>query len=240
MTIDAREMDFQALGRAVRGCADRRLTIENCGGQRFIASGLGEKEIDLYGVPGNALGAYLNGAVIIVHGNAQDAVGDTMNAGEIIIHGSAGDAPGYALRGGRILIRDNAGYRAGIHMKAYKDRVPVMVIGKSAGSFLGEYQAGGRIIVLGLGCEGRSVVGNFCGTGMHGGTMFLRTKTLPPQLPPQVVARPATEVEKETVRMDVEAYCRRFGGDAALILRDDFLMLSPNTNSPYKKHYVHN
>ncbi len=148
MTIDAREMDFQALGRAVRGCADRRLTIENCGGQRFIASGLGEKEIDLYGVPGNALGAYLNGAVIIVHGNAQDAVGDTMNAGEIIIHGSAGDAPGYALRGGRILIRDNAGYRAGIHMKAYKDRVPVMVIGKSAGSFLGEYQAGGRIIVL--------------------------------------------------------------------------------------------
>mgnify|MGYP002508363490 CR=1 FL=1 len=44
----------------------------------------------------------------------------------------------------------NAGYRAGIHMKAYKDKVPVMVIGGTAGSFLGEYQAGGVIVVLGL------------------------------------------------------------------------------------------
>lgn len=35
-------------------------------------------------------------------------------------------------------------------MKAYEEKVPVMVIGGSVGSFLGEYQAGGRIIVLGL------------------------------------------------------------------------------------------
>lgn len=47
-------------------------------------------------VPGNALGAYLDGANIIVNCSAQDATGDTMNAGEITIHGSTGDAAGYA------------------------------------------------------------------------------------------------------------------------------------------------
>lgn len=50
------------------------------------------------------------------------------------------DATGYAMRGGKIFVRGNAGYRAGIHMKAYKDKTPVLVIGGKAGSFLGEYQ----------------------------------------------------------------------------------------------------
>lgn len=105
-------------------------------------------------MPGNALGAYLNGAEITVSGNAQDAVGDTMNEGKIVVHGQIGDAAGYAMRGGRIYIKGNAGYRAGIHMKAYKDKKPIMVIGGRAGSFLGEYQAGGIIIVLGLNIDG--------------------------------------------------------------------------------------
>jgi glutamate synthase domain-containing protein 3 len=34
-------------------------------------------------------------------------------------------------------------------MKAYQDKIPILVIGGTAGSFLGEYQAGGLIIVLG-------------------------------------------------------------------------------------------
>lgn len=67
-----------------------------------------------------------------------------------MIHGSAGDAAGYAMRGGKIYVRDHAGYRAGIHMKEYKKKVPIMIIGGCAGSFLGEYQAGGILIVLGL------------------------------------------------------------------------------------------
>ena len=76
-------------------------------------------------MPGNALGAYLNGASITVNGNAQDAVGDTMNAGEIVVHGSIGDAAGYAMRGGRIFISGHARDTApGIHMKAYKDKIP--------------------------------------------------------------------------------------------------------------------
>ena len=77
------------------------------------------------------------------------------------------------MRGGKIYIQGNAGYRAGIHMKAYKEKIPVMIIGGYAGSFLGEYQAGGIIIVLGLHTDRRHIVGNFPCTGMHGGKMFL-------------------------------------------------------------------
>ena len=239
MTIDAKGMDFQTLNALVRDSADGEITIENCLGQRYIGDGLNEKQIVIHGVAGNGLGAYLDGARITVFGNAQDAMGDTMNAGEIVVHGSAGDAVGYGMRGGRILIRDSAGYRSGIHMKAYMERVPVLVIGGCAGSFLGEYQAGGRIIVLGLGHENEPVVGNFTGTGMHGGAIYLRTQAQPPQLPPQVMMRRADAAEMEAIAGDVRAWCTQFGGDAEEILSDPFQILLPNTANPYKQLYTH-
>ncbi len=43
---------------------------------------MSNKNITILGIPGNALGAYLNDAVITVNANAQDAVGDTMNEGK--------------------------------------------------------------------------------------------------------------------------------------------------------------
>ena len=44
-------------------------------------------------------------------------------------------------------------------MKAYKEKIPVMIIGGHTGSFLGEYQAGGIIIVLGINTVGKPIVG---------------------------------------------------------------------------------
>ena len=79
MKIIASQMHFQALNELVRTSGDRKVVIDNCIGQRYIASGLSQKEIVINGTPGNALGAYLNGASILVNGNAQDAAGDTMN-----------------------------------------------------------------------------------------------------------------------------------------------------------------
>ena len=147
--IDAANLDYKAVNEALRR-TDGDCMIKGCCGQRFIAAGMSGKNLTIQGLPGNAMGAYLNNAHITVHSNAQDAVGDTMNEGKILIHGNIGDAAGYAMRGGKIYVKGNAGYRAGIHMKAYKEKVPVIIIGGCAGSFLGEYQAGGIIIVLGL------------------------------------------------------------------------------------------
>ena len=168
MIIDAENLHYTELNEKIRGSGGV-CEIKNCLGQRFIASGMKNKKVKISGVPGNALGSYLCESEIIVDGNGQDAVGDTMNSGRIVINGNVGDAAGYAMRGGEIYVKGNAGYRAGIHMKAYKEKQPVIVIGGRAGSFLGEYQAGGTIIVLAMHSDGKPTVGFFPCTGMHGG-----------------------------------------------------------------------
>lgn len=239
--IRATEMSFQQLNEQIHTCQDAEITLTDVMGQRYIASGLSGKRLAIHGIPGNALGAYVDDCRVEVFGNAQDATGDTMNAGEIIIHGSSGDATGYAMRGGMILVEGNVGYRAGIHMKAYKDQVPVLVVGGEAGSFLGEYQAGGYVVVLGLNTTGRAPVGRFCAAGMHGGKIFLRTEAeLPFDLPSQVSAHRADAKELEEIRPFVEKYAHAFGRNAAEILRGAFQVLIPNTANPYKSLYVTN
>jgi Glutamate synthase domain 3 len=238
MNISAREMDFKVLNEQIRATADN-VCIRDCYGQRFIGSGQKEKTITICGTPGNALGAYLDGARIEVRGNAQDAVGDTMNSGTIIIHGNAGDALGYAMRGGEIFVRGNAGYRAGIHMKEYKNKKPAIIIGGSVGSFLGEYLAGGLIIVLGTGSE-EIPVGNFTGTGMHGGRIFIRTNRQLAGLPAQVTADIASREELLEIMPYIAKFTEHFGGDAAALEKDRFYLLKPNAKNPYKQLYVAN
>lgn len=246
MKVDVSSLDFREVNDKLRE-QDGECTLTGCLGQRFIAAGMANREITIEGTPGNALGAYLNGADITVCGNAQDAVGDTMNAGRIVVHGNIGDAAGYAMRGGRIFVRGNAGYRAGIHMKAYKEKIPVMVIGGSCGSFLGEYQAGGVIVVLGLsdekaaGAQGsRRIVGNFPCTGMHGGKMFLRTDAKDIAFPWQVTARPAEEADLAEIRGYVEEYCSLFGCDVDEVMNASYTVVTPGSRNPYKQLYVAN
>lgn len=238
MKIDATNLSFKELNNFIRQAPDNRITIDNCIGQRYIGSGLCGKELIINGTPGNALGSYLDGSLITVNGNTQDAAGDTMNDGAIYIHGSSGDATGYAMRGGKIYIKGDTGYRAGIHMKAYKDKVPVLIIGGTSGSFLGEYQAGGIIIVLGLNTKRKSPVGAYCGTGMHGGKIFLRSEKLPDNLPGHVVASVADETDLAEIMPFLHEYCVMFHEDLQYIKTHNFYVLTPNTKNPYKQLYT--
>ena len=239
MIIQAENLLFKEVNEALRG-PDAENTVKGCLGQRFICAGMSDKSVTVEGVPGNALGAYLNGATIKVMGNAQDAVGDTMNNGKIIVHGNIGDAAGYAMRGGSIYVKGNAGYRAGIHMKAYKEKVPVMVIGGCAGSFLGEYQAGGVIVVLGIGKKDKKIVGNFPCTGMHGGKMILRSDCKDIKFPDQVTARPAGKEDMNEIRKYVSEYCELFGENESEIMDSPFSIVTPDSKNPYKQLYVAN
>lgn len=239
MTISAKATDYKELNEALRK-AKGVCKVNDCLGQRFVAAGMSDMTIKLSGIPGNALGAYLNGATIEVMGNAQDAVGDTMNDGKIIIHGNIGDAAGYAMRGGKIFVRGNAGYRAGIHMKAYKDKQPVMVIGGKCGSFLGEYQAGGTIIVLGLTNDDKKIVGNYPSTGMHGGKIYLRSDCKGIIFPQQVTARAADDKDMENIKENIKEFCELFGYDFNEIMNSDFTVVTPDSKNPYKQMYVAN
>ena len=238
-SINAEGRDYQELNEQIRE-AGNSCTITNCCGQRFLAAGMSNKEIAIEGIPGNALGAYLNGAKITVYANAQDAVGDTMNAGRIVIHGSIGDAAGYAMRGGEIFVQGNAGYRAGIHMKEYGEKIPALVIGGCAGSFLGEYQAGGVIMVLGLNRGNKRIVYNFPCTGMHGGKLILRGECADIQFPSQVSARTASEEDMTLIRRLIEKYCSLFNADCEEILDAPFTVITPDSANPYKQMYVAN
>ncbi len=240
MKINADNQHFKDLNNEIRVSAEADITVDNCLGQRYIASGMSGKNITINGVPGNDLGCYLNGATIRVNGNAQDATGDTMNEGIIIINGSSGDATGYAMRGGKILVRDNAGYRAGIHMKAYQTHQPLIMIGGETGSFLGEYQAGGTIVVLGLGSEKKVPVGNLCGTGMHGGKIYLRCEALPEDLPKQVQAALASPEDMAEIDGHLDEFCGIFNIDKREVLSKNFYVLTPNTKNPYKSLYTFN
>ena len=239
MKINAEGVHFKTLGEQIRRCADKNIEIDNVLGQRFIASGLSGKTITIHGTPGNALAAYLDGCNILVKGNCQEAAGDTMNSGTLVIDGSCGDACGYAMRGGKIFVRENAGYRAGIHMKQYESKCPALVIGGCAGSFLGEYQAGGLIVVLNLSNVPRPV-GYFCGTGMHGGKIYIRCQTPPENLPAQVACRPCGEDGLAEIAPFVREFCTWFCADENQILSSHFYVLTPNTQNPYQKLYTPN
>lgn len=236
-TVDAKGLYFEDLNERIRNIKDAEIIIENVNGQRYIGAGaeLGVK-IEIDGTAGNAAGAYLNGARIDILGNAQDALGDTMNAGLIVVHGRAGDGCGYAMRGGEIYVEDDIGYRAGIHMKEYEDTKPALIIGGEAGSFLGEYQAGGVIIVLGRGADGKSPVGNFCGTGMHGGVMYIRSDEPLKYLPEQVICE---EADSSDITEYIEKYCSYFNKEESEILSGAFYKLTPNTKNPYRQLYAH-
>lgn len=239
MKINAEGLHFKTLGDQIRRCEDETIEVDNVLGQRFIASGLSGKTITINGTPGNALAAYLDGCNILVKGNCQEAAGDTMNSGTLVIDGSCGDACGYAMRGGKIFVRKNAGYRAGIHMKQFENKRPALVIGGCAGSFLGEYQAGGLIVVLNLSGE-PCPVGNFCGTGMHGGKIYIRCLAPPENLPGQVACRPCEEDGLAEIEPLVNEFCAWFSKDAKQILSANFYVLTPNTKNPYKKLYTPN
>ena len=250
LNINASGMHFQTLCEQVRASPDSEITITDCLGQRYIASGLSGKKITINGTPGNALGAYLDGSEIIVNGNAQDATGDTMNGGSIVIHGSAGDTTGLSMRGGAIYVRGNSGYRTGIHMKAYREQQPAIVVGGKAGSFLGEYQAGGIIVVLGLEpsekqktpqtkVRERGLVGYFCGTGIHGGGIYLRTETPPPRLPAQVVVTKAKGGDIPEIAVHIDAFCAYFSDvKKDSILKSTFCVLMPAASNPYNTMYT--
>ncbi|MEW6381225.1 MAG: hypothetical protein AB1611_16685 [bacterium] len=245
MNINAKGIYYRELNESIHHAVregHRDLRLENINGQRYIGDGLSGKDIriTIHGTPGNDLAAFMDGPTIEILGNAQDGIGNTMNAGKIIVHGNAGDIAGHSMRGGKIFIRGNVGYRVGIHMKAYQDLYPVIIVGGYAQDYLGEYMAGGLIIVLGMDSDGsHPIVGDFCGTGMHGGAMYIRGKVKDYQLGKEVKTFELDMKDRKNLELYVREYARDFSLDAEEILKGHFCKLIPYTHRPYGKLYAY-
>jgi len=239
--IDASGIHYRELNMRLKELASngtRQVELHNVYGQRYIGTNLNAPlEIEIHGTPGNDLGAFMDGPKITVYGNAQDGCGNTMNSGEIIVHGHAGDIIGLSARGGRIFVRDSVGYRAGIHMKEYQEKKPVVVIGGTAQDFLGEYMAGGVLILLGLNSGGKHKT-RFIGTGMHGGTIYLRGSVEKYQLGREVGTAALTEDDWQLARKLVIEFAGQFKYNADEILKSQFIKLFPLYLRPYGRIYA--
>ncbi|MBN1579317.1 MAG: hypothetical protein JXA89_01345 [Anaerolineae bacterium] len=244
LQIDAIDLHYRELNARLRQAVEQgvgRVDLCNVYGQRYLGTDLCQPiEIHIHGTPGNDLAAFMDGPHIVVHGNAQDGCGNTMNDGEVIIHGRAGDLTGHSMRGGKIFIRDDVGYRVGIHMKEYQDKCPMIVIGGTAQHFLGEYMAGGVLLVLGLTLKsGARHKANFIGTGMHGGVIYVQGELDDYQLGKEVGAVPLEETDKQLVRGLVQEYAAHFDRDPETILNKPFTKLIPLSRRPYGLLYAY-
>ncbi|MFC2045358.1 hypothetical protein ACFLUH_01600 [Chloroflexota bacterium] len=233
--------DLNAKLRKVLSDDVKRIELYNVCGQRYIGTDLDKPvEIEIFGTPGNDLGAFMDGPRIIVHGNAQDGSGNTMNNGEIIIHGHAGDITGLSARGGKIFVREDVGYRAGIHMKEYQEKKSVLVIGGTAQDFLGEYMAGGILILLGLTlAKGERHKARFIGTGMHGGIIYLRGNIEEYQLGKEVGITALEDSDTQILKQYIGEFSSHFGYEAEEILKYDFVKLFPRWLRPYGRLYAY-
>lgn len=245
LRIDAGGLHYRHLNEIVRQAIDQGetdLLLDRVNGQRYIGDGLlGKVQIRIKGTPGEDLAAFMDGPTIKVEGNAQDAVANTMNSGKVIISGMAGDVLGYAMRGGKLYVAGDAGYRVGIHMKSYRDQVPVIIIGGQVADFLGEYMAGGVLIVLGMGQEEGShshpPAGDYLGVGMHGGAIYLRGAVDPDRIGKEISPTDLTEEDHRLLRGELAEFCKDVGWELEEVLKSPFTKLVPLSNRPYGGHY---
>ncbi|MFN3622201.1 MAG: hypothetical protein ACK4TI_04840 [Nitrososphaerales archaeon] len=206
--LSSRDLNHSILNLVKRGV--KKLKVLNVNGQRYIGLNLAglaceDVEVSLFGYVGNCLANLNSGVSFTVYGNCGDDLADTMQAGRVIVHGEVRDVVAQALQGGVVFVKGSVGNRAGIQMREYLHRRPYLVVGGCAGDYLGEYMAGGVIIVLGLERVKRSgLVGNYVGSGMVGGRIYVRDKV------------ELSKISVQPPENDIETYLTSLTKDGAL------------------------
>lgn len=245
LELNVNTLHYSQVNKILRSAisqGEKKFKLYGVNGHRYLVAGISKKiKVEIYGTPGLDLGAFMSGPEIIVNGNSQDGAGNTMDDGKIVIKGMAGDVVGYGMRGGKIHVYSDVGYRVGIHMKAYMDKVPVIIIGGKAQDFLGEYMAGGIIILLGMITQypDRPIAGLFVGTGMHGGTIYIRGKIKQSQLGVGLKPYPIDSNDEKLLEKHLKEFCEDFNLNLSEVFKEDFVKIIPYTHRPYGKLYAY-
>ena len=87
-----------------------------------------------------------------------------------------------------------------------------MVVGGVAQDFLGEYMAGGTLLVLGLSLkDGETHKSRYVATGMHGGVLYIRGEVT--NVSKEVKVTEADKTDMATIEPLVKEYCSYFDAD---------------------------
>jgi glutamate synthase domain-containing protein 3 len=117
------------------------------------------------------------------------------------------------------------------------EKRPILVVGGSARAFLGEYMAGGLLIVLGL--NGVTPVSERgIGSGIHGGEIIVRGKVDEKYLGVGAKQQPITAEQKKTIRPVLEDFAREFSLDAVTLLAADYSRIIPASARPFANKYT--
>ncbi len=241
VVIDAKGVHYTPLNKQIRAAIAsgvKEIVLNNVLGQRFIGNGLrGDAKITINGVPGGDLGMFMSGPECEVFGDAEHAPGNTMDKGSLVIHGSAGDAVAHSMRGGKVFVEGNIGYRGGIHMKEYEGKRPILVVGGTSHAFLGEYMAGGLILVLGIGHE-PAVQDRGIGSGIHGGEIVIRGDVSDRLLGVGAKKVEFTDEDLQRLTPVIEEFCGRFDIDPSPFLNMDYSRIIPASSRPFAGKYT--
>ena len=245
VTLDCKGVYYKEVNDWINDAVDdgvKRITLKGINGQRYIGNSLrgAGVRIDIQGVPGNDLATFMDGPTVWVHMNAQDGIANTMNDGKVVVCGDAGDVLAYGMRGGKLYVKGDVGYRVGIHMKEYKGKVPVVVCGGKARDFFGEYMAGGMLILLGMDRDGdEPIAGSYLGTGMHGGTIWVRGEVLDRQLGKEVGRGEIAPAEMKRLGAILREYSKDVGYEFSEVMSQPFVKLYPKSARPYGRLYAY-
>jgi len=244
MKIDAANLHYRELNERIKAAVaagETQFELVNVCGHRYLGCGIHSViTVNVDGIPGNDLGAFMGGPQLYCSGNAQDGIANTMDDGLVVVPGHAGDVMGYSMRGGSVYVRGNAGYRIGIHMKSYEGKEPTVIIGGRVRDFCGEYLAGGKLVILGLDLPpGEPVVGRYCATGMHGGTLYVRGEVPAARVRAGISIDEADDEDKAVLRDLLAPYCKQFGLGLDEIANAPFTRLTARTSRPYGQLYAY-
>jgi glutamate synthase domain-containing protein 3 len=122
-------------------------------------------------------------------------------------------------------------------MKEYQAKRPILVVGGSARAFLGEYMAGGLVIVLGV--DGVTPVSERgVGSGIHGGEIIVRGRIDPTCLGGGAEQKKVTNDQKKAIRPILEDFARAFTIDPEPILAADYSRIIPASGRPFANMYT--
>lgn len=186
--------------------------------------------------------------VTITAVNGQRYIGCALDAGKTIqVHGTPGNDMACYLNGGKVEVfgncQDAVGntMNGGVAVNEFEQMKPVLVIGRNAGSFLGEYMAGGTIVLLGLGMKrGEKLFGTHCASGMHGGKIFVRGSFPKENISPNIKVTALTDADRQELEGYLKKYCKYFGVSMDEIMKKPFKKLAPATSRPYANLYTPN
>jgi glutamate synthase domain-containing protein 3 len=99
--------------------------------------------------------------------------------------------------------------------------------------------AGGRLILLGMHQDGKPIVGNYVGSGMHGGTIYIRGHVENYQLGKEVGVREIDDRDQEILTSLLTEYANALELDINELMSQEFIKLVPVSHRPYGNLYAY-